>query len=678
MSVTRTEIFISSRFQEFADLRRELRTLINEYPVIPLEAVDLNDGMADAHPPLQRCLDAVDRSEVMILLVGETYGVPPEGEDLSYTHLEHKAALSEETDTVIIPFCIGPFYENKLSDFSSDPQMAAWQKEIKERHTPAFFHSTEDPASLAKIVFDSALKVLHEARSQEIRNQMAQFELEWDEDDVDVDNLSFDEITELGKLFADEDIKNNESRPLSLTEELLQKVTSPAKTAATEQQEDARRALEFGDRKGAIYHYKRSLDFDPWNIKICYSLARVLVSSSDKKECREALKLARRTIRIAEKSEGAEKDMYVSAAYILAAQASAKLDNYDEGLDYASLACERTPRFAGAKVELACQYAHRGDSVKVIEIAEEIYRMRYQSALILDREPSVQALGKPYQDYRKARLDKMRQSVSNALRIEAELIQRQPSIDQEEWVLSQNKISSSSLAKLIRLGQASAKRSLSYIQAEGNKVTSNLYKIKRLVSQANIESPDYQLHKMEEELDHFQSSAGFHSKIVFCLSATSALAAIVLFLFSNTKLYPLFPAVISILFLVFGFALHNKFKSSKALQNTIASRVKELKALVCNFHLSVQEFEKHIVNSKLLCPGSRSRRIEHGQLRRVDIKFTQMFEEYDIDRNLLPLELSPFLGTVEEFSPRIMLFQVQDFRGPKTLLRWKTYNPYWG
>ena len=134
MSVTKTEIFIASRFDEFSVLRDALKHRITSFPVFPLQPIDLNDNVSGSTPPIGKCLASVKRSEVMILLVGETYGGSPQGETLSYTHLEYRAAIADDSQTVVLPFFIGLSYKNKLAEFSSDPKLAAWQKEILENH----------------------------------------------------------------------------------------------------------------------------------------------------------------------------------------------------------------------------------------------------------------------------------------------------------------------------------------------------------------------------------------------------------------------------------------------------------------------------------------------------------------------------------------------------------------
>src|SRR4051812_26655383 len=110
MSVHRIQVFLASRFGEFEGLRRTLRERIARIQSPALEPVDLNDNTADTRPPLARCLDAVTRADIFILLVGETYGERPPNMQLSYTHLEYQKAVEDDTK-VILPFFVGTNYQ---------------------------------------------------------------------------------------------------------------------------------------------------------------------------------------------------------------------------------------------------------------------------------------------------------------------------------------------------------------------------------------------------------------------------------------------------------------------------------------------------------------------------------------------------------------------------------------
>ena len=83
-------VFIASRFEEFKEIREKLRKELLDCNLYP---IDLNDNQAVAHPPLSRSLQNVNESDIVILLIGDTYGEPPKGEVKSYTHLEYEEAM---------------------------------------------------------------------------------------------------------------------------------------------------------------------------------------------------------------------------------------------------------------------------------------------------------------------------------------------------------------------------------------------------------------------------------------------------------------------------------------------------------------------------------------------------------------------------------------------------------
>ncbi len=68
------KVFIASRFEEFKEIRQKLKKELLDCNLNP---VDLNDNQAVAHPPISRSLQSVKESDIVILLLGDTYGNPP-------------------------------------------------------------------------------------------------------------------------------------------------------------------------------------------------------------------------------------------------------------------------------------------------------------------------------------------------------------------------------------------------------------------------------------------------------------------------------------------------------------------------------------------------------------------------------------------------------------------------
>ncbi len=120
------KVFIASRFGEFKDIREKLTKELKEINMIP---VNLDDNFAVSQPPLERSLENIRNSEIVIVLLGDTYGTVPSGKDKSYTHLEYEEALSH--NKLVFVFGIGNLYANNIIKYSSDSRMKSWQQEIE-------------------------------------------------------------------------------------------------------------------------------------------------------------------------------------------------------------------------------------------------------------------------------------------------------------------------------------------------------------------------------------------------------------------------------------------------------------------------------------------------------------------------------------------------------------------
>jgi len=410
MAVTKTEIFIASRFNEFAELRALLAQRINQFPVFPLQAVDLNDGIAGSSPPLGKCIAAVKRAEVMILLVGDTYGGTPQGHDLSYTHLEYKTAVSESSQTVLLPFFISKDnVENKFHGFSADPKLSAWQKEIMDNHTPAFLDAAEDPRILCQVIFDCAYKALYDSRTNAVQQQMdlssVSEDLDPDDENVavmpstgdDSLGLSHSDMERLDDAFhgEEESIFDTGESNFEKLPDILQR---PAEIASLEQKREAFKALELGDRFIAIQHFRKARDYRPLDFSSTYWLARLLVASGKTNDSREAI---RYSLLAAKMANYDQRPVKAAASYIIAAKAASKIEEYEEALEYAKKAVEETPWLATARIELASQLAGSGQVDEAFKEVRKAFVKMPQIILKANREPSFVKLGKRYQEFKK-------------------------------------------------------------------------------------------------------------------------------------------------------------------------------------------------------------------------------------------------------------------------------------
>ena len=133
------KVFIASRFDEFKKIREKLRKELLDCNLYP---IDLNDNQAVALPPLSRSLQNIRESNIVILLIGDSYGIPPKGELKSYTHLEYEEAMKYEVP--VYSFAIGQSYENNQIKYSTIQNMKEWQETLENNHTLSMFCDDED------------------------------------------------------------------------------------------------------------------------------------------------------------------------------------------------------------------------------------------------------------------------------------------------------------------------------------------------------------------------------------------------------------------------------------------------------------------------------------------------------------------------------------------------------
>lgn len=148
------QVFIASRFEEFKEIREKLRKELLDCNLYP---VDLNDNQAVAHPPLTRSLQSVRESNIVILLVGDTYGEPPKGQEKSYTHLEYEEALKNKIP--IYSFAIGKSYKNNQVSYSQNKNLQEWQKTLEEQHTLSMFDDERDIGLIVHKIVTSVYNV---------------------------------------------------------------------------------------------------------------------------------------------------------------------------------------------------------------------------------------------------------------------------------------------------------------------------------------------------------------------------------------------------------------------------------------------------------------------------------------------------------------------------------------
>ncbi|MEW5891133.1 MAG: DUF4062 domain-containing protein [Pseudomonadota bacterium] len=462
MALLKTAVFLASRFDEFAVLRKQLRELIATWPVVQLTPIDLNDGNVSHRPPLAECLGYVRRSEFMILLLGDTYGSLAPRSDKSFTHLEYEEAIKEGSGTRVLVFGIGEHYRGGRIRYAKDERLAAWQKQVEENHTMGFFDPETPVDVMAKSIFDKFLTALYEMRFGA---------LSVDEQD-DVPEDLFDALEE-EPLLDDAEVSRLDERSArepSLVDDrarfanTLAAVTQPAAVAALEQREEAQRALDIGEYGVAIRHLKRALEFKPLELISNYWLAQLYVALGRKEKAPEAMEMAERAARIAERDNLLYR---ASAAYIIAARAARLAGHNDEALGFAMRAVDAAPRFARAYTELARQHALREKSKDALEAIRQAFDLYPRSLRDVLGDPVFRPMRKEIDSLIKQLKAKIAHDVEDLLRIEGEIarLAGQPAVNVS--------VEGKTISQLLDAGRQCARRQYQHLCALVNDAERN-------------------------------------------------------------------------------------------------------------------------------------------------------------------------------------------------------------
>ena len=347
MAIIKKEIFLASRFEEFKEIRTRLAKKIEKYPF--MEAIDLNDNQASHRSPLEESLFHVRKAEIMILLVGETYGTVPEGEEKSYTHLEYAEALKESSNTRILIFCIGDAYAGQFIEYSkTDEKMKAWQLELEKNHRLSKFGNKDLVEEITENIMIMLLSSVYDLNPDENLFITQDEELYLDDMEEDENFLHDDEAEFL-------DNKLSEQQEIGITDvdddiEGFDLLKIPGKLAALEQKKEAQVAIEIQDYYTARVHLKKALELRPLDFETNYWLAKLYVASAKKNLFFEIEEYLLRAAKIALQDNNRFK---ASHCYQLIIQASIFSDKENEGLKYIELAEDITPNFARLYYEKA-------------------------------------------------------------------------------------------------------------------------------------------------------------------------------------------------------------------------------------------------------------------------------------------------------------------------------------
>jgi len=630
MAITKTQIFIASRFEEFSALRGLLRERINSFQGLPLQAIDLNDNAAGPRPALSRCLGELKSAEVMILLVGETYGGSPPGAELSFTHLEYRAAIDENSQTVVLPFFIGASYADKLATLSPDPKLAAWQREILDNHTSAFYSGTDTPGELCQVIFEGALANIYEARISGAQQQTEQpgspeqGDLEEDsaEEEAGSDSihLTYEELESLERFQPGHEDQAFDSGNIDL-DKLSEILARPAEIAALEQQGEAFKAIDLGNRFVAIKHFKRALEHRPLDLRSTYWLARLLVTSGRKDYCREAMRHALMSCQMADFDN---RVIMVSASFMVAAAAAAKLEEFDLALGYAKKATEITPKLAAAKLELACQYANRGDLDQAFKIAQQAFYNRPQSILKLDHAPAFQKHRRAYEGFKERLRDELVRGIQKRLLAERSIVGKMAEPSERQQLLGAldayaAELASKTLLGLVRDGRRHERKFLEFMQENAGAV----------LCRGSREARTMPLQSERDNSDKTAKNA---------LGVAVALGVVVLVLLVSKIILPALICFALLLAALYTWQTHRA--KYQVLDSDLSAAEGTFESEIDILARCIVEYENSLPIS-LFAVGGALKAAQVGDIVRIDHKLhAEQLAQHQVDGSLLPASLA--------------------------------------
>jgi tetratricopeptide (TPR) repeat protein len=449
MAIRELQVFLASRFDEFADLRSELRERINRVRRPEVRAVDLNDNLTDPHPPIVRCYEAIDSAEVVVLLVGEIYGEELDGHDCSYTHLEYRHAL-EDHSKIILPFLIGASHLK-----SPDQRLRDWVKEIMRNHCVSRLNLTHGYQRLASDIFEALYERLWEVAAE--GETVADDELNDDESvrHWDESPIKRDQLVVTGKAHA--------------SSQLL-------KLLAAGHAHEAFDALALNMPQIAIQQLGKAVALSPLEVVPTYWLARLLIATGRIPDCREGLRLALRCTRVAARRDDVP-DLVGMASLILAARSSERLYDREGALRYARHAHEEAPFHWLAKVELGRQLALNGLPADAITYAEQAFWLRPDAIDKIVSDPAYRDIGPPFDRFCERLRGQVRSETEAILAVE-ELLELAASSDGGDELPQREEgkkpAGTTSLLAVVHRARASSRRSLGLVRTWGGRLVSDI------------------------------------------------------------------------------------------------------------------------------------------------------------------------------------------------------------
>ena len=336
MAITKKQVFLSSRFEEFKELRTHVSEQLKKFPQAKLEAVNLDIDRVSHNSPLTESLTGVNDGELYVLFLGDTYGSIQPGNDVSYTHAEYLEASKNESNKKILVFAIGELYKNNKLILSDDPHMREFQELVFRNHIVSMHGSLENEELLAVDIAHKILAAHYELEfglGDTVDESGDASDLEENDDGLDENDTA--EIT----LNSSIDSKKSLKRYIDANLTNQEMIKNPGLVKCMELNRDAIDAVQINDFSIAVTLFKRSLEIKPLNIIANYWLAKIYIHRGNKQKIIEGIEILGKLLRVIDKSDV----KLTSLSFQLLSMGNYKLEMFSEALIKINGAISETP-----------------------------------------------------------------------------------------------------------------------------------------------------------------------------------------------------------------------------------------------------------------------------------------------------------------------------------------------
>ncbi|MGI9597948.1 MAG: DUF4062 domain-containing protein [Acidimicrobiales bacterium] len=162
------QVFLASPFQDFQELRRAIVRQSRHFLPVAAEIIDLDDGRARSASPSVVSIEQAREADVVVLMIGNSYGDPPPGHDKSYIHLEYEAARGG----TVLAFRTLP---KDASTSPADPRLNEFLDQVRTSCTIGEFRPDDMLGAVELILLSlgERLKELDDAEQERNRNELA-------------------------------------------------------------------------------------------------------------------------------------------------------------------------------------------------------------------------------------------------------------------------------------------------------------------------------------------------------------------------------------------------------------------------------------------------------------------------------------------------------------------------